>query len=73
MKRLQAEIITAQTQKHEWQDQMELLQEWVEEVLAQAEESKAHIAQTQEKCMELISIEIAVQIVDTLKEKTTQV
>jgi hypothetical protein len=52
---------------------MEPLQEWVAEVLAKAKESKSHIAQTQAKCMELISEEIAVQIVDTLKERTTQV
>jgi hypothetical protein len=72
MKRLQAELITAQTQKQERQAQMEPLQERVAEVLAQAEEAKAHIAQTQAECVELISDEIAVQIVDTLKEKTVQ-
>jgi peptidoglycan hydrolase CwlO-like protein len=72
MKKLQAELTTAQTQKQEWQAQMEPLQEWVAEVLAQAEEAKAHIAQTQAECVELISDEIAVQIVDTLKEKTVQ-
>jgi hypothetical protein len=70
MKKLQAELTTTQTQKQERQAQMEPLQERVAEVLAQAEEAKAHIAQTQEECMELISDEIAVQIVDTLKEKT---
>jgi hypothetical protein len=41
--------------------------------VSKAKESKSHIAQTQAKCMELISEEIAVQIVDTLKERTTQV
>jgi hypothetical protein len=51
---------------------MEPLQEWVAEFLAQAEEAKAHIAQTQEECVELINDKIAVQIVDTLKEKTVQ-
>jgi hypothetical protein len=51
---------------------MEPLQEWVAEVLAQAEEAKTHIAQTQAECVELIIDEIAVQIVDTLKEKTAQ-
>jgi hypothetical protein len=51
---------------------MEPLQEWVVEFLAQVEESKAHIAQTQAECMELISDEITVQIVDTLKENTAQ-
>jgi hypothetical protein len=49
---------------------MEPLQEWVAEVLAQEEEAKAQIAQTQAECVELISDEIPVQIVDTLKEKT---
>jgi peptidoglycan hydrolase CwlO-like protein len=72
MKKLQAELTTAQTQKQERQAQMEPLQEWVAEVLAQAEEAKEHIAQTQAECVELISDEIAVQIVDTLKEKTAQ-
>jgi hypothetical protein len=72
MKRLQVELNTTQTQKQERQAQMEPLQEWVAEVLAQEEEAKAHIAQTQEECVELISDEIAVQIVDTLKEKTAQ-
>ena len=52
---------------------MEPLQERVEEFLAQAEEAKEHITQTQEEFMELINDEIAVQIVDTLKEKTVQV
>jgi peptidoglycan hydrolase CwlO-like protein len=51
---------------------MESLQEQVEEVLAQVEEAKAHITQTQEECVELISDDITVQIVDTLKEKTVQ-
>jgi hypothetical protein len=51
---------------------MELLQEWVVEILAQEEEAKEKIAQIQVECVELISEEIAVQIVDTLKEKTVQ-
>jgi hypothetical protein len=51
---------------------MEPLEEQISEVLTQAEESKEHIAQTQAECMELISDEIAGQIVDTLKEKTAQ-
>jgi peptidoglycan hydrolase CwlO-like protein len=72
MKRLLAELTTAQTHKHECQTQMEPLQERVEEVLAQAEEAKAQITQTQAECVELISDEIAVQIVDILKEKTAQ-
>jgi chromosome segregation ATPase len=61
MKRLQAELITAQTQKQERQAQMEPLQERVAEVLAQAEEAKTQIAQTQEECMELVSDEVAVR------------
>jgi hypothetical protein len=51
---------------------MEPLQEWVVEVLAQGEEAKTQIAQTQAECVELISNEIAVHTVDTLKEKTMQ-
>jgi peptidoglycan hydrolase CwlO-like protein len=69
MKRFQAELTTVQTQKQERHAQMEPLQEKVAEVLEQAEEAKAQIAQTQEECVELISDEIADQIVDTLKEK----
>ena len=49
---------------------MEPVQEWVAEDLAKEEEAKTHIAQTQAECVELISDKIAVQIVDTLKEKT---
>jgi peptidoglycan hydrolase CwlO-like protein len=73
MKRLQAELITVQTQKQEWQAQMESLQKRVAKVLAQVEEAKEHIAQSQAECVELISDEIVVQIVDTLKEKIVQV
>jgi hypothetical protein len=72
MKKLQAELTTVQTLKKERQAQMEPLQERVAEVIAQAEEAKTHIAQTQAECAGLISDEIAVQIVDTLKEKTAQ-
>jgi peptidoglycan hydrolase CwlO-like protein len=71
MKRPQAELITMQTQKHECQAQMEPMQERVEEILSQEEEAKACIAQTQVGCLELISDEVAAQIVDTLKDKTT--
>jgi DNA-binding protein Fis len=73
MKRLQAELITVQTQKQEHWAQMEPLQEKVEEVLAQEEESKTQIAQTQEEFMELVSDEVAAQVVDTIKENTGQV
>jgi hypothetical protein len=72
MKKLQVKLTTAQTLKMEHQAQMELLQERVEEFIAQVEESKTHMTQTQKDCVGLISDEIAVHIVDTLKEKTTQ-
>jgi predicted nucleic acid-binding Zn-ribbon protein len=72
MKKLQAELTTAQTQKKEHQAQMEPLQERVAEVIAQEEEAKTYMAQTQAECTGLISDEIAVQTVDTLKEKTMQ-
>jgi hypothetical protein len=49
---------------------MEPLQERVANVLAQAEEAKTHITQTQVECAGLISHEVAVQVVDTIKEKT---
>jgi hypothetical protein len=70
IKKLQAELISAQTQKQERQAQMEPLQEQVAEVLAQAEEAKTQIAQTQAECAGLLSDEVAVQVVDTIKEKT---
>jgi hypothetical protein len=34
LKKMQAELITTQTHKQEWQTQIEPLQEWVAEVLA---------------------------------------
>jgi hypothetical protein len=72
MKKMQAELITAQTQKQERQAQIEPLQEWVAEILAQAEGAKTQIAQTQTECAGLLSDEVAVQVVDTIKEKTAQ-
>jgi predicted nucleic acid-binding Zn-ribbon protein len=72
MKKMQAELITAQTQKQERQAQIEPLQERVAEVLAQAEGARTQIAQTQEECAGLLSDEVAVQVVDTIKEKTAQ-
>jgi hypothetical protein len=72
MKKLQAELIIVQMQKQEHQAQMEPLQERVAEVLEQEEEAKTHIAQTQQECEGLISDEVAVQVVDTIKEKTAQ-
>jgi peptidoglycan hydrolase CwlO-like protein len=60
MKRLQAELTTTQTRKKEHQAQMEPLQERVAEVIAQAEEAKTHMEQTQAECAGLISDEIAV-------------
>jgi hypothetical protein len=47
------------------------LQEGVAEVLAQAEGARTQIAQTQLECAGLLSDEVAVQIVETIKEKTT--
>jgi hypothetical protein len=72
MKKVQAELTTAQTQKQERQSQIELLQAWVVEILAQIEEDKTQISQTQAECAKLIGDKIATHIVDTLKEKTTQ-
>ena len=51
---------------------MEPLQEQVAEVLAQAEEAKIQITQTQVECVGLLSDEVAVQVVDTIKDKTVQ-
>jgi peptidoglycan hydrolase CwlO-like protein len=72
IKKMQAELITVQTQKQERQAQIEPLQEWVAEVLAQAEGARTQIAQTQAECAGLLSDEVAVQVVDTIKEKTMQ-
>jgi hypothetical protein len=57
MKKLQEELIVAQTQKKERQAQMEPLQEWAAEVITQAEDEKNNIAQTQAKWAEMISDE----------------
>jgi hypothetical protein len=46
--------------------------ERVAEVITQAEETRTHMEQTQEKCVGLLSNEVVVQVVDTIKEKTTQ-
>jgi hypothetical protein len=73
MKKLQEELIVAQTHKKERQAQMELLQERETEVISQAEEAKMNMAQTQVECARMVSDEIVVQVLDTLKEKTTQV
>jgi hypothetical protein len=51
---------------------MEPLQEWAAEVIAQAEEAKKNMAQTQAECAGMVSDEIAVQVLDALKEKTVQ-
>jgi hypothetical protein len=48
IKKMQEELITVQMQKQERQAQIEPLQEWVAEVLTQAEGDKTQIAQTQE-------------------------
>jgi hypothetical protein len=61
-----------QTQKQECQAQIEPLQERVAEILTQAEGDKIQIAQTQTECAGLLSNEVAVQVVDTIKEKTAQ-
>jgi hypothetical protein len=72
MKKMQAELITAQTQKQERQAQIEPLQEQVAAILAQAEGAKTQIAQTQAECARLLSDEVTVQVVDTIKKKTAQ-
>jgi hypothetical protein len=51
---------------------MEPLQEQEEEVIAQAEEEKMNMAQTQEECAGMVNDDIAVQVLDALKEKTKQ-
>jgi hypothetical protein len=46
------------------------LQEWVAEVLAQAEEARKQTTQTQLECIGLMSEEVATQTTNTIKEKT---
>jgi uncharacterized coiled-coil DUF342 family protein len=72
MKKMQAELIAMQTQKKERQAQMEPLQERATEVIAQVEDAKKNMAQTQAECTEMINDEIAVQVLDALREKTVQ-
>ena len=69
---MQAEIITAQTQKQERQAQIEPLKERVAEVLAQEEGARKQIAQTQLECIGLMSEEVETQTINTIKEKTAQ-
>jgi hypothetical protein len=71
MRKLQAKLIVAQTQK-ERQAQMEPLQERAREVIAQEENAKKNMAQTHAKCAEMISDEIEVQVLGALREKTAQ-
>jgi predicted nucleic acid-binding Zn-ribbon protein len=47
LKKLQAELLTAQTQKHERRAQIEPLQERIATVLEQAEEARTQSTQTQ--------------------------
>jgi len=49
---------------------MEPFQEREVEVISHAEEAKTYMAQTQEECERMVSDEIAVQILDSLKENT---
>jgi hypothetical protein len=51
---------------------MEPLQERTTTVIAQAEETKKNMAQTQVECVEMINDEIAVQVLGALREKTVQ-
>ena len=72
MKKIQAELITVQTQKQERRAQIEPLQERVAKILAQAEGDKKNIAQTQAECVGFLRNEVVVQVVDTIKENTMQ-
>jgi peptidoglycan hydrolase CwlO-like protein len=58
MKKIHVELITVQTQKKERQAQIEPLQEWIAEVLAQVEEDRNQIEQTQLECAGLMSKEV---------------
>jgi hypothetical protein len=51
---------------------MEPLQELATEFLVQVEEEKKNMVKTQEDCTKMISEEIKMQVLDVLREKTTQ-
>jgi hypothetical protein len=69
--KLQAKLIVAQTQKKDHQAQMEPLQEWVAKVIVLVENANNSMAQTQAECARMISNNIAVQVLEALKGKTT--
>jgi hypothetical protein len=69
---MHSELITAQTQKQERQAQIEPLQEQVAEVLTHADANRAQMVQTHAKCIGLLSDEVVIQVVKTIKEKTVQ-
>ena len=48
LKKLHAELLTAQTQKQEWQAQIEPLQEWITTVLEKAKEARTQSTWTQQ-------------------------
>jgi hypothetical protein len=50
---------------------MEPLQEWVAKVIALVEDAKNNMAQTHVECARMISDNIAVQVLEALKGKTT--
>jgi hypothetical protein len=69
MKNFQVELIVMQTQKKDRQAQMEPLQELAVEVIAQEEEAKKNMAQTQAECAKMINEEIIAQVLDMHKRK----
>jgi multidrug resistance efflux pump len=58
LKKMQAELITAQTQKQEHWAQIEPLQEQVAEVLAQVEEARTQTTQTWLEFIGMMSKEV---------------
>jgi hypothetical protein len=72
MKKLQVKLIAAQTEKKECQDQMEPLQEQEKNIIAHAEEAKTNLARTQAECARMVNDDIALQVLDALKENTYQ-
>jgi hypothetical protein len=51
---------------------MEPLQDLTTKIIAQAEEAKKKMAQTQAECATMINEDITVKVLDALKEKTVQ-
>jgi hypothetical protein len=69
MKKLQAELKVAETQKHEIQVQMEPLQDQAMHMITQLEEEKSNMVQAQIECVVMIQEDITMQALEVFTEK----